>query len=118
MIWRHAFSWDVDRFVGGPYSRRGTWYNETTENHDIHYEIFAEIKRRDGAGKLQRVATGKFEFCIDKKDTCYHRYFNSSRSDKENIAFIRGKKDVDFPSLQTSHRLYLENAREIEKGST
>ena len=115
MIWRHAFSWDVDRFVGGPYSRRGTWYNETTNNHDTHYTIFAEIKKKDGAGKLQRVATGKFEFCGDENHVFYHRYFNPSRSDEENVAFIRGKKELDFPSLKTSHRLFVENAREVER---
>ena len=115
MIWRHAFSRDVDRFVGGPYSRRGTWYNETTKNHDILYTVFAEIKRRDSAGKLQRIATGKFEFCSDAKDVFYHRYFNSSSSDEEIVAFIRGKQELEFPPLQTSHRLFVENAREVER---
>ncbi len=112
MIWRHAFPRMIDYFVGTPYSFDTTWPNPKTGREDPICHILAEIDWIDKSGKKQR-ALGRFEYSIDGDNICYHRYFQYLNKE-EVVNFLSIKKESDFPSLETSHRLLAEKAKEIE----
>ncbi len=113
MVLRHAFTTDVDRFVGGSYSRL---LAPNAARRFPAYNLLGEIEWVDSRGVKQKTR-GCFEYGMEAEGICYHRFLRikEKEADQEFVKqFIKGRSETDYPAIAKSYELYAARAKDIQ----